>query len=1061
MHQLRYFLKSMLALNMLFIFWGTEIFSQIPVKGSHAIADPAFSPLQSIQATGTLDVVAVMVEFQPDSNRLTSGNGTFGPGSLPFLENNSVVIDPLPHDRSYFEAHLEFAKNYFEKSSDGQLTINYRVLPEIYRLPKKMEEYSPTGITFTNEKLAELSRDTWNLVNEDGGFDFSGLDPERTAFIIFHAGVGRDIELTGTTLDITPYDIPSIYLSKNNIAELLNNPGFDGFEMNNGAFRVTNSLIIPRTESRRGEDIQEDEIVLELSINGILVASIASHLGLPDLFNTETGEPAIGRFGLMDGAGFFSYNGLFPPEPSAWEKVYLGWETPLQISVDDDEITLPAASLNQPNSIAKVELSTSEYFLLENRHRDVSGNGIILTIRKPDGTEVEQPFSNHDTDFIDLNTAELDTLLESGVLVDVNNFDFSLPGGLDIGVDEREGTDDDRELNGGILIWHIDEGRITAGLQSGGVNTDRFNRGVDLEEADGAQDIGPGIPGALDNSAAFGTPFDFWWSGNDYRVINESGGSTSFYQNRFAPDTRPDNNSNSGAPSFFELYDFSDILPVASFKIRKAQPQQDIYTHQFSVQLDSSISYSTPTDLYYDYYPLSLSIFETTADTFLIIPTAEGTKAVQVSDPQYNQFDLTATGVQQPFIGDDVLILAEKPDASESLINVSALVWNASLQQFDTLWTSTLPRNKGFISSQSGDTIHADFTTDGLLTADGSSVQLYSAIFQESEVIDGNKSRAFECCVEFKPQALSGDFLPDNTDQRYYTGIIQLGSKPLFYIFEDEKFTIVDPESETPVTLIEETAAEWPAIIDDANILWVDKQSNQISGKNKLGGYLEHLPISAPDDVQFTGTPLIMSFTGKSEDFIFLVAGIHHSSLNIYAYDFRGEMMDGFPLYAGKAPDSHARIIHPIIYNSILYAVGDAGLVQAWNLKNVTGVKWAARYGNAPYNKVSARVNDSRSGSAPGFRILNSSETYNWPNPANDVTNIRFEIAPPGGEVEISVISMSGRIIYQNTISATGGAPQDVEINTSQWGSGGYVGTVKATVNGKSETKIIKIGVVH
>src|SRR5690606_7946115 len=118
------------------------------------------------------------------------------------------------------------------------------------------------------------------------------------------------------------------------------------------------------------------------------------------------------------------------------------------------------------------------------------------TIRKADGTEVQQTFTNFDTDFIDLN-ADLDTLLEAGVLVNADNFDFSLPGGLDIGNDEKKGTDDDRLLNGGILIWHIDETKIQAGLISGGVNADPSHRGIDLEEADGAQDIGPGIPGAL------------------------------------------------------------------------------------------------------------------------------------------------------------------------------------------------------------------------------------------------------------------------------------------------------------------------------------------------------------------------------------------------------------------------------------------------------------------------------------------------------------------------------------------------------------------------------------
>ncbi len=142
-----------------------------------------------------------MLEFEPDSNRLTSGTGIFGPGGFLYLDNAvNQRVEPLPHDKNYFEAHLEFAKNYFEKSSDGLLSVNYQVLPQVYRLDKKMEEYSPTGETFTNEKIAYLIRDAWAKVNENGGFDATGLDPDETAFVIFHAGIGRDIELTGTTL---------------------------------------------------------------------------------------------------------------------------------------------------------------------------------------------------------------------------------------------------------------------------------------------------------------------------------------------------------------------------------------------------------------------------------------------------------------------------------------------------------------------------------------------------------------------------------------------------------------------------------------------------------------------------------------------------------------------------------------------------------------------------------------------------------------------------------------------------------------------------------------------
>lgn len=429
--------KSIFLASMLFLFLIQPLQGQeIQFKRTHPISFNN-EVRRSTPATGTLNIVAVMVEFQADTNRLTSGTGIFGSNGfdgLPYLtRENETFIDPLPHNRTYFETHLEFAKNYFLKSSDDQLTIDYQVLPQVYKLDKPMEEYSPTGESFTLEKIAELMRDIWREVEDQGGFDATGLDPENTAFVIFHAGIGRDIELTGTSLDITPFDLPSITLDEANLSDLLDDPFFDGFSINNGAFRVNNSMLIPRTQSRRGTDISNNEIVFPLSINGLLCASIGSYLGLPDLFNTENGQPAIGRFGLMDGAGFFAYNGLLPPEPSAWEKVFLGWETPISVSYEvANPIQLTAGSLNQPNSIAKIELSSTEYFLVENRHRDPNlvdetSASVTITTRSVNGDLLDKTFTNLDEDFI-FQASSFDTMLTPGTIVDVSNFDWSLPG---------------------------------------------------------------------------------------------------------------------------------------------------------------------------------------------------------------------------------------------------------------------------------------------------------------------------------------------------------------------------------------------------------------------------------------------------------------------------------------------------------------------------------------------------------------------------------------------------------------------------------------------------------
>ncbi|MDZ7717130.1 MAG: hypothetical protein U5J95_13055 [Balneolaceae bacterium] len=163
-------------IGMLLFFHSQPALSQsnsyTPVK-SHPI-NFSDQPIRNFGPLDTLKIVGVRVEFQTDDNDLTSGNGTFGQNGLPYLNSNNITIDPLPHNQSYFESHLEFVKNYFEKVSGGDLNVEYQVLPDIYQLDEKMEFYAPTGVNASNQKLAILARDTWQKVEDEGGFDTSG-----------------------------------------------------------------------------------------------------------------------------------------------------------------------------------------------------------------------------------------------------------------------------------------------------------------------------------------------------------------------------------------------------------------------------------------------------------------------------------------------------------------------------------------------------------------------------------------------------------------------------------------------------------------------------------------------------------------------------------------------------------------------------------------------------------------------------------------------------------------------------------------------------------------------
>ena len=137
--------------------------------------------------------------------------------------------------------------------------------------------------------------------------------------------------------------------------------------------RITNCAVLPTTDIREIPYIDGSRGLLEITINGLLAASFGTYAGLPDLFDTETGLTGIGRFGLMDGEGIFAYGGICPPEPSAWEKQQLGWTVAREAWAGKRNYLLTASDTLSTRDVLRVPITNREYWLLENRLRDLGG----------------------------------------------------------------------------------------------------------------------------------------------------------------------------------------------------------------------------------------------------------------------------------------------------------------------------------------------------------------------------------------------------------------------------------------------------------------------------------------------------------------------------------------------------------------------------------------------------------------------------------------------------------------------------------------------------------------
>lgn len=1006
--------------------------------------DPALRNL----AASDYRVVAVRVEFQPDTTRFTTGDGTFG-GAL-FDETLLPNVDPLPHDAAYFQAHLDFLEHYVETVSDDQTQISTYLVPEVIRVSQPMAAYSPTGPEATSAeeqaKLFALVGEVWETADALSGFDFSGFDPTRTAFVLFHAGVGRDVELIGTTLDKTPQDLPSLTLDTERFAEFVGTASFNGFP-------VTNTLIIPRTESRQGFNFVTDEpFLLELSINGLLAASFFNYLGVPDLFNTDTGETAIGPFGLMDPNGIFAYRGLLPPEPTAWTRYYLGWEDPLVVSPGDMEtVTLNAAALSEGNSIARVPISSAEYFLVENRNRDPEGDGLVLRVWQ-NGQIVEQRVQNGDDEFD--GTFSIEGFI-GGVVVGADTYDWALPGGLlregngDPVIDENGNT---VPLNGGILIWHIDERRI----RNERFNVDPNNRAIALEEADSAVDLGFDAPDAFAN----GSPFDFWYEGNSITVITAAEREVRLYENRFGPDTFPNSNTNEGGASFVTLQDFSPTAPQMTFVAARTEGESTapLWETRLSSPVEAAFSSGS-----------GLTIEEPNAT---VIPYANQTGRV---------FEATATQAQ--FIIDTEVMPAALPGATASFLvkegETYLLAGERFLEQGQfSFVTNALPNAlssltptgpmvvtgtaenaaRHLLFEDAGRAVLVEFDAQGTATLTdldgiGRGVALASlptgaiaAVGNDGVWVEGQgRQWSFSSAVNSNMgQPAFG------TDPSGSIGVISVNDE-LMWLHADGSTSMVNVEGYAPDAELN----TYPVLADldgDERLDVVTTYGNSLLAFSQGGALVPGFPVelAAPAVAQ----PLVANLT-DSGNWSLVIASTNG---NVYAYDMGrgGRQVPGFPLAVGSRIEAT-----PLLHNQNLYAVSLEGTLKVWRLENLGDIWWGQLYANAQNTSyVELDLGPEPTPNETG-RLIVAAETYNWPNPVqNGQTYLRC-MTTKRSTVRVTIIDAAGTLIDKMELTVPAGAPAEHLWQTDA-PSGLYFARLEATADdGTTDTELVKLAIIR
>ncbi|OGB63254.1 MAG: hypothetical protein A2Y94_09875 [Caldithrix sp. RBG_13_44_9] len=886
-----------------------------------------------------------------------------------------------------------------------------------------MTHYNPNRTPDENNAgLARLFRDAILKADEDPAIDFSRYQ----SFIIFHAGVGKDVDLG---FDETPQDIPSLFITSDFLLEYLD---IAAVEVDNGSVQVSNGIIAPETESQAG---------IELGLNGILTSNFGSQLGWLDLFSPVTRRSGVGRFDLMD-VGLFNGDGLLPALPSAWTRMNAGWETPLEISYAlQDEFTVYSTLSTGSDKIYRIPVNADEYFLVENRYTGgLSFDSLQyeLSLSRPDRASAREVLISY--------FADEATFSPRGVLIDIKNPDLGLPGS-------------------GCLIWHIDERVIDANQQENRINADPDHRGVDLEEADGSQDIGQAYdflsPGY---GSEIGWILDMWYAENTSPV----------FKNTFSTGSQPDSRSYyHRANSHINIFDFSSPDSAMSFKL-----EINIMQQNFPVTIDPLI--------YGKIISMKNSDLDFDGKQDLLLLTDAG-KILTIGESGYSSWgsdsflvsDIGQLPVTPPVLFNNPFRSGLKSKGLVVLANDGS-VFGFSLLANRTVNTLFAPMH-----------LAADITTYplGIIEPD-SSVKIYwgtetgyiyqlnvasSGITLDSQLITTEAIRFIHVNAQNQLYSVSqsGRVFRDAT-------FVQEINLPYSSPMGDEAVALTRQGEFLLLERTGESIAEENIFRFNSPLIthpFLKGQGDHViyfvTGNNRLHSFNYNFTQSSdfpvqvydPDrEVILPFSPLLNLFFDQSARQVIGLVVTDPSGV-IDGFDEAGNRLADFPLAVGDS-----LLVSPLLTDIDgdgdveIAAVTRQGRLYLWDLASAFDrFGWNQIY----YDEMNSNRNNNPLPANPYppeekryDQLLPEKLVYNWPNPnIENFTFIRYYLTDEA-QVNIKIYDLAGDLVTEFTGSGYPRTDNEIRWDLQAVQSGVYLARIEAKSNQKQEVRIIKIAVV-
>lgn len=517
------------------------------------------------RAPSSLNAIVMMCDF---SDSLLFGRyDPDDPGDFPPPAQNGYYY--AAHDSLYFAHTFQDVASYYQDISGGRFTFNFEVHPDVVNLPHPMSYYGHHSEN--GEQSVLLAADVVAQLDDD--IDFASYD----TYILVHAGAGEETDV----LNNSPEQIYSTYLDADDFVDaaadsILNQPYIASPDFAEGE-GISQVLILPECEFQDSTDGYGGRF----GTLGVYCFEVGLRLGMLSLSDfTPAGavdSQGIGEFGLM-GYGLFVGLGYIPPHPCAFNKCLMGWLDPMEMDALGGGLVqlTPSERPGDPHAALRVNITGQEYWLLEYRQQD------------PDGSRIFSfPGDLNHNGVPDFYNAGNDTggFLPAGEFFDpAEDIRESLQGAeWDFFMSENSARDqNDKGAGSGVYIWHIDEGVVwdTFGLSGNFFNADPDHKAVDLEEADGIQDLDSRTPSAYllggDDDSFRGEDNALFGPHSRPSTITASGAATGVVMKNFSPVVLD-------SAAFYSFVNFGAVPPdtvmgftyadTISFEVATAQDQ--------------------------------------------------------------------------------------------------------------------------------------------------------------------------------------------------------------------------------------------------------------------------------------------------------------------------------------------------------------------------------------------------------------------------------------------------------------------------------------------------------